>query len=116
MARGESTVPLKMLLFWFHGANTIIVSFLPLYLQYSGLDGTEIGWVMAIGPFIAIFSQPFWGYMSDKYQTVKKILLLCLIGLLISSAIFFANENITITVIARCSLFLFLFTYWGIRG
>ncbi|WP_347834968.1 hypothetical protein [Gracilibacillus sp. JCM 18860] len=27
---------------------------------------------MAIGPFIAIFSQPFWGYMSDKYQTVKK--------------------------------------------
>ncbi len=39
MARGgESTVPLKMLLFWFHGgANTIIVSFLPLYLQYSGV-------------------------------------------------------------------------------
>ncbi|PWU69687.1 MFS transporter [Gracilibacillus dipsosauri] len=107
MARGESTVPLKMLLFWFHGANTIIVSFLPLYLQYSGLDGTEIGWVMAIGPFIAIFSQPFWGYMSDKYQTVKKILLLCLIGLLISSAIFLQMKTLPLLLSLGAVFFFF---------
>nr|WP_090855856.1 MFS transporter [Paraliobacillus sp. PM-2] len=78
-----------MLLFSFHGANTIVISFLPLLLQYRGLTGSEIGWVLAVGPTVSIFSQPFWGYMSDKYQTVKRILMICLIGLLISSVFFF---------------------------
>ncbi|MFB1049776.1 MFS transporter [Paraliobacillus sp. JSM ZJ581] len=85
----QSLVPLKMLLFSFHGANTIVISFLPLLLQYRGLTGSEIGWVLAVGPTVSIFSQPFWGYMSDKYQTVKRILMICLIGLLVSSVFFF---------------------------
>ncbi|MFC4386317.1 MFS transporter [Gracilibacillus marinus] len=88
MTNTESTVPLKMLLFYFHAANTVIVSFLPLYLQYRDLSSVEIGWIMAIGPFISIISQPFWGYMSDKYQTVKRMLMICLIGVLISSTFF----------------------------
>ncbi len=83
----QSLIPLKMLLFSFHGSNTIIISFLPLLLQYRGLSGSEIGWVLAVGPTVSIFSQPFWGYMSDKYKTVKRILLICIVGLLISSAI-----------------------------
>jgi len=52
---------LKLLLFLFHATNTIILSFLPLYLKFKGLSGTEIGWVLAIGPFASIISQPFWG-------------------------------------------------------
>ncbi|WP_163538509.1 MFS transporter [Gracilibacillus sp. YIM 98692] len=107
MARHESTLPLKMLLFCFHGANTIIVSFLPLYLQYRGLSGTEIGWVMAIGPLIAIFSQPFWGYLSDKYQTVKRILMLCLIGLLISSSVFLQLASLPLLLTLGALFFFF---------
>ncbi|SHM70755.1 MFS transporter [Gracilibacillus kekensis] len=107
MARGESTVPLKMLLFCFHGANTIIVSFLPLYLQFKGLNGTEIGWVMAIGPFVAIFSQPLWGYASDKYQTVKKILMLCLIGLIISSLVFLQMDTLPLLLTFGATFFFF---------
>ncbi|GAE92119.1 hypothetical protein JCM21714_1100 [Gracilibacillus boraciitolerans JCM 21714] len=108
MKRGESTVPLKMLLFCFHGANTIIVSFLPLYLQFKGLTGTEIGWVLAIGPFVAMLSQPFWGgYMSDKYQTVKKILMLCLIALIISSSVFLQMETLPLLLTFGATFFFF---------
>src|SRR5690625_6231051 len=71
MSQHQSLTPLKVLLFSFYATNTIIVSFLPLYLQYKGLSGKEIGWVLAMGPLVSIFSQPFWGYMSDKYKTVK---------------------------------------------
>lgn len=67
----------------------MVISFLPLLLQYRGLSASEIGWVLAVGPTVSIFSQPFWGYMSDKYQTVKRILMICLFGLIISSAFFF---------------------------
>ncbi|MDL4841061.1 MFS transporter [Aquibacillus rhizosphaerae] len=107
MSNRDSIVPLKMLLFCFHGANTIIVSFLPLYLQYKGLSGKEIGWVLAIGPMAAIVSQPFWGFMSDKYQTVKRILIICLIGLLISSSIFLQMTTVPLLLTLGAIFFFF---------
>ncbi|SER20460.1 MFS transporter [Piscibacillus halophilus] len=93
MTEQQSLTPLKTLLFAFHATQTIIISYLPVYLQGKGLNGSEIGWVLAVGPFAAIISQPFWGYLSDKYKTVKKILLLCIIGLIIFSSIFFSMKH-----------------------
>lgn len=107
MAKSNSLLPLKMLLFSFHATNTIIISFLPLYLKHKGLDGTEIGWVLAVGPLAAIFAQPFWGYMSDKYKTVKRILLICIIGLLISSVLFFQMNGLLAIILAGAVFYFF---------
>lgn len=107
MSKKESLVPLKMLLFSFHATNTIVISFLPLYLAYKGLTGTEIGWVLAIGPLASIFSQPFWGYLSDKYKTVKLILLICVVGLLISSVVFFQMNGLIAILIAAAVFYFF---------
>ncbi|WP_407272570.1 MFS transporter [Radiobacillus sp. PE A8.2] len=107
MHQQDSVLPLKMLLFNFHAANTIIVSFLPLFLQYKGLEGTEIGWVLAIGPFAAIFSQPLWGYMSDKYQTVKWALFTSLMGLIIVSTIFFQMDSLLMFLVVGAIFFFF---------
>ncbi|MCT2537741.1 MFS transporter [Aquibacillus koreensis] len=107
MSDKTSVVPLKALLFSFHGANMIIISFLPLYLQHKGLDGQQIGWVLAIGPMMAIFSQPFWGYMSDKYQTVKRILIICVIGLLIFSFIFMQMSTLPLLLLFGAIFFFF---------
>lgn len=94
LSKQESLVPLKSLIFSFHATNTIIISFLPLYLRYKGLSGTEIGWVLAIGPLASIFSQPFWGYVSDKYKTVKTMILICIVGFLLSSIVFFQMNGL----------------------
>lgn len=115
MAKQGSLVPLKMLLFSFHATNTIILSFLPLYLAYKGLNGTEIGWVLAIGPLASIFAQPFWGYMSDKYKTVKKVLLVCVMGLLIFSTVFF-QMNSLISIMFMGAVFYFFTTPIGGLG
>nr|WP_113867717.1 MFS transporter [Paraliobacillus ryukyuensis] len=96
-----------MLLFSFHGANTMVISFLPLLLQYRELDGTQIGLVLAVGPAVSIISQPIWGYMSDKYQTVKRILLICLIGLIISSAVFFQMTILPLLIITAGIFYFF---------
>lgn len=66
------------MLFFFHSSMTILISYLPVYFQYLGLSGSEIGLLLAVGPMAAIIAQPFWGYMSDRWKTVKRILLLCL--------------------------------------
>lgn len=94
MHKKYSLHSLKLLLFLFHATNTIILSFLPLYLKFKGLNGTEIGWVLAIGPFASIISQPFWGYLSDKYKTVKTMLIISVIGMLIASVVFFQMNHL----------------------
>src|SRR5690625_1956528 len=109
MSQHQSLTPLKVLLFSFYATNTIIVGYLPLYLQYKGLTGKEIGWVLAIGRLVSIFAQPFWGYMSDKYKTVKRIILLCALMLLITGLIFFQmNELIPILIMG--AIFFFFVT------
>ncbi|TFB14241.1 MFS transporter [Filobacillus milosensis] len=113
MSDQTSLTPLKTLLFAFHATNTIIISFLPLYLKEQGLSGSEIGWVLAVGPLAAIISQPFWGYMSDKYKTIKKILLICIFGLILFSSIFL---NMTLFVPLLIIGFFFYFFATPIGG
>lgn len=115
MSKNQSLTPLKMLLFSFHATNTIILSYLPLYLKYKGLNGTEIGWVLAVGPFASIFSQPFWGYLSDKYKTIKLMIQICVVGLLITSILFF-QMNTLIAILLMGSIFYFFTSPIGALG
>ncbi|SDJ78040.1 MFS transporter [Sediminibacillus albus] len=112
MLKKESVLPLKSLLFCFHAANSIIITFLPIYLQDKDLDGTEIGYVLAIGPMTSLLAQPFWGYMSDKYRTVKRMILICLAGLLISSLIFF-QMNMLASILLMGAVFYFFISPVG---
>src|SRR5690625_2894323 len=103
----KALLPLKLLLFHFHATNTIVLSFLPLYLAYKGLNGTEIGWVLAIGPFASLISQPFWGYMSDKYKTMKRFLILSIVGMLLSSISFFQMNHLLALLLFGAILYFF---------
>ncbi|AXI08169.1 MFS transporter [Oceanobacillus zhaokaii] len=106
MSKSRSLLPLKTLFISYHASNTILISFLPLYLQFKGLNGTEIGWVLAVESFASILAPPFWGYLSDKYKTVKKILFICVIGLLIGSTIFFQMNTLP-TILLMGAIFYF---------
>ncbi|TDT72540.1 MFS1 family protein [Hypnocyclicus thermotrophus] len=44
------------------------------YLQSIGLSGIEIGSIFSIGTFISILFQPFWGFIADKTNAIKKFL------------------------------------------
>lgn len=107
LANEHSLTPLKILLFSFHGANTMVISFLPLLLTYRGLSGQEIGWVLAVGPAISIFAQPFWGFISDKYQTVRKVLIVTSLGLVISSLFFFQMRTLVLILIFAIFFYFF---------
>lgn len=50
---------LKLYNFFLYGAMVIFSSFFPLYLQDIGMDKLEIGSLMAIGPFVSVFANPF---------------------------------------------------------
>src|SRR5699024_1867413 len=73
---------------------------------------SQIWWVLAVGPLASIISQPFWGYMSDKYKTVKKMLVICTWGMIVSSVIFFNTETLY-AVLATAFIFYFFTTPIG---
>lgn len=47
----------------------------------------EIGTLMAIGPFVSVFANPFWGYACDRSQNIRRILLI-----MIGEPCFFASD------------------------
>jgi PPP family 3-phenylpropionic acid transporter len=106
---------LSVFLFFFHSSVTIMTNFLPLYFQDHGLTATKIGWLMAIGPFTALFAQPFWGYMSDKYKTVKRMVIICLVGMVASSVLLF-QMNSFLPLLFVCGLFFSFMSPIGALG
>ncbi|MBS4198790.1 MFS transporter [Bacillus sp. FJAT-49732] len=90
---------LSMFNFFFYWAMSIINAFFPLLFRYKGLSPGQIGIVLAVGPVVAIFSQPLWGIISDKKQTVKKIIILLLVAtLIIGLAIFFSPTMLLLII------------------
>lgn len=78
--------------FFYYASSAILLPYLPLYLQTKGYTAAEIGLLMMIGPFISIFAQPFWGYVSDRFNSVKNIVfLLWILSLLGSFGLFLTN-------------------------
>ncbi|MBB5174477.1 MFS transporter [Texcoconibacillus texcoconensis] len=71
---------LKAVLFFFHSSMTIIISYLPVYFRDTGLSDSEIGILMAVGPLAAMFAQPFWGFTTDRLETMKKVIMICITG------------------------------------
>lgn len=81
--------------------------FLPLFFQYKGFSVTQIGLLLAIPPTISIFSQPFWGFVSDKYQTIKKIIIL-----LLSIALVFVTGLLSFNHIAHIAILMIFLNFF----
>jgi len=79
--------------FLFYASMACIAPFIPLYFQEKGLSPTEIGLVLTAGPFISIIAQPLWGYISDKRQTVKEVLLFIMVLALFTSIGVFSSGS-----------------------
>ncbi|ASS74055.1 MFS transporter [Tumebacillus algifaecis] len=88
---------------------SLFISFLPVYLSARGVSAAKIGAIIGIGSMIGIVSQPFWGFMSDKYRTVKKMLLLTLaISVLIGTITFSVSNGIVLLLLVALLYFFFL--------
>ncbi|GIP42233.1 MFS transporter [Paenibacillus sp. J45TS6] len=91
--RTSSFSQLKLYNFFVYGAIAVFTSFFQIYLQDIGLTKIEIGSLMAIGPFVSLFANPFWGYMSDRTQNIRKTVLIMVAGtLLFVQAVFLAQS------------------------
>lgn len=91
--------PVYFLLFYgfTYMLNAIYFNFIPLYLKDIGYTQTLIGFILAMGPFIAIIGQPIWGMAGDQAQKKNTILKLLLIGSTLS--VFFLRTQTSLYIL-----------------
>ncbi|MFC3747481.1 MFS transporter [Paenibacillus sp. GCM10012306] len=98
----SSFTSLKWFNFFVYGTMVLFTSFFQLYLQDVGMNKLEIGSVISLGALVSIFANPFWGIWTNRYQNIRRIVLIMLTGtLLLSQLVFQANtyEMIYIAII-----------------
>jgi PPP family 3-phenylpropionic acid transporter len=87
--------------------NAAYNTFIPLYLSNIGFTKGTIGALLALGPFITIFAQPFWGMAGDRANTKNFILKILLFGSAVAVALYSVSTSLYYLVLIM-SLFVFL--------
>ncbi|MFC0332279.1 MFS transporter [Paenibacillus sepulcri] len=98
---------LRGLQFWLYAASGVATPFLPLYFAEKGYSSSQIGAMLMAGPLIAIFFQPIWGYVSDRMQTVKKVVFLLWILTILFSIGLFVSEAYAMTFMFIILMYVF---------
>lgn len=84
---------LRMYNFFYFSLLSVFIAFIPVYLRSQQISNTKIGMMIGVGAFIGILSQPFWGIVSDKQRTIKKIILTMMGISLIAGIILFQSTS-----------------------
>ena len=77
------------------------------YLKEIGLDGTQIGTIVAVGSLVSIFFQPCWGVLSDRTGKTKKIVLLLVILSTFFTLLVPVFRNYYIILLLSAALYIF---------
>lgn len=102
----SSFTSLKWFNFFVYGTMVLFTSFFQLYLLDVGMNKTEIGALFSVGAFVSIFANPFWTFWTDRYQNIRRIVLLMLIGTLVFSQSMFRATTYE-TIYSAIVLFYF---------
>ncbi|WP_166242404.1 MFS transporter [Paenibacillus turpanensis] len=98
---------LQAITFSYYATQAVLLPLLPLYFQTKGYTSLQIGALMSFGPFVAIFAQPLWGFLSDRFQTVKKIVWGLWALMLISSIGLFSATDYTLSFLFMLLVYFF---------
>lgn len=80
--------------FFYFSLFALFISFLPIYASRVGISETHIGLILGTGSLISIIFQPLWGMVSDKYRTIKKVLLLILTASVIIGTLMYQTSQL----------------------
>ena len=53
-----------------YGAFTVVLS---MYCQDIGMSASQIAYIVSFAPLLSIATQPFFGYLADKWQSPRKV-------------------------------------------
>ncbi|AFC28811.1 major facilitator superfamily protein [Paenibacillus mucilaginosus 3016] len=99
---------LRGLTFSYYATTAVLMPFLPVYFEGRGYTSSQIGLLMMIGPFVTIFGQPLWGYLSDRYQTLKLMICALWAMTVLSSVGIFETQGYPLALLFMLMLYFFM--------
>ncbi|WP_127585139.1 MFS transporter [Paenibacillus koleovorans] len=99
---------IKSVLFSYYAINATLLPYLPSYFGLRGYSAVEIGWLMNIGPFMAMFASPVWGVVSDRYRALKQVILLLWALAIAASIGLFVTEAFPAALLFVLLLYFFM--------
>lgn len=99
---------LRGLNFGYYATQSILLPLLPIYFMNMGYSAQDIGLFMMVGPFVSVFAQPMWGFISDRFQTLKKLVWLLWLLTIAASVGLFTTSGFTPTLIFVLLLYFFM--------
>ena len=82
--------------FCIHAFNGLTSPFLPLFLEDMGFDVTARGLLLAIGPVVAVLTQPMWGAAGDRAKDKSNILRIMASGMVLVTVLYLCSVNASI--------------------
>lgn len=111
-ASARSELPwLRAFTFTLFGTSVLVSSYFPLFYSQLGFSSSQIGILYALGPMISLVANLLWSVASDKYRTIKKIMLILLIGQMIMSAVLSVSTQFSVIVLM---ITIFYFFYYPV--
>ncbi|MNO33897.1 putative nucleoside transporter YegT [compost metagenome] len=102
---------LRALVFTIYGTSVLVYSYFPLFYAELGFSNSQIGLLYALGPMISLVANLFWSVASDKYRTIKKIMLILLIGQIIMTFILSVSTTFSVIIVI---ITIFYFFYYPV--
>ncbi len=89
------------------GSGAVYNTFMPVHLSNIGFSGTQIGFLLALGPLMILVSQPFWGTTGDRSRSVNRVFRWILGGSALTVAIIPLTQNYYILLVIACAYAFF---------
>lgn len=102
-----SSLSLKLTITMYYAVQGVFLPFLPIIFRNLNFSYWQIGILLSIGAMIVVLTQSLWGYLCDKLQTVKWLLLLQLGTSLILSLLIFRIHSFGIMLIFLSLFYVF---------
>lgn len=80
---------LKCTIGLYYSVQGVFLPYLPVLFKNHGFSLWQIGILLAAGPVVSVITQSLWGYLCDRLQTVKRLLLFQLAASFILSIFIF---------------------------
>lgn len=105
-AKGE-TFRLRGFTFAAYATQAVVTSFIPLYFLDNGYSEQQIGLLYSTGPIISIAANLITGLASDRFRTIKKLLILLLFGQLAMIAALFPVQHFAVVCLVMAAFYFF---------
>lgn len=77
-------------------------------MKAQGINEAEVGLIISAGGFITIIAQPIWGMISDRYKTVRKIILILVFFTTVGGFLLYQMSTVTTIILLTLVVYAFL--------